>query len=72
MSTTKSSSRLRELQGKNAAAKRWDRPDKDQIAAEYAEQRLADFISRVIAEAPPLSDEQRTRIAALLRAGGAA
>ena len=31
---------------------------------------LAEHVSRVIAEAPPLSDEQLSRIAALLRAGG--
>jgi hypothetical protein len=31
---------------------------------------LAEHVSRVIAEAPPLSDEQLCRIAALLRAGG--
>lgn len=32
---------------------------------------LAEHVARVIAEAPPLSDEQLTRIAALLRAGAA-
>jgi hypothetical protein len=31
---------------------------------------LAEHVSRVIAEAPPLSDEQLSRIAALLRVGG--
>lgn len=34
--------------------------------------RLEDHVQRVLAEAPPLTDEQRERIAALLRAGGAA
>ena len=33
---------------------------------------LQDHIRRIIAESPPLSDEKRERIAALLRIGGAA
>lgn len=33
--------------------------------------RLEEYVTRVVAEAPPLTDEQRERIAALLRAGGA-
>jgi hypothetical protein len=35
-------------------------------------ERLAQHVARVVAEAPPLTPEQRDRIAALLRAGGAA
>lgn len=35
-------------------------------------ERLAEHVARVVAQAPPLTDEQRERIAALLRAGGAA
>ena len=31
---------------------------------------LAEHVSRVIAEAPPLSDDQLSRVAALLRTGG--
>lgn len=34
--------------------------------------RLEDHVRKVVSEAPPLSNEQRERIAALLRAGGAA
>jgi hypothetical protein len=33
-------------------------------------ERLAQHVARVVSEAPPLSPEQRDRIAALLRAGG--
>jgi hypothetical protein len=31
---------------------------------------LEEHVAKVVAEAPPLTDEQRTRISALLRAGG--
>lgn len=34
--------------------------------------RLADYISRVVDEAPPLSPEQRDRLAVLLRGGATA
>lgn len=33
--------------------------------------KLEEYVTRVVAEAPPLTDEQRERIAGLLRAGGA-
>ncbi|WP_193048194.1 hypothetical protein [Mycolicibacterium baixiangningiae] len=33
---------------------------------------LEEYVRRVVSEAPPLTDEQRDRIAALLRAGGVA
>lgn len=33
-------------------------------------ERLADHVRRVVAEAPPLTDEQRAKISALLRSGG--
>ncbi|MEZ5150698.1 hypothetical protein [Rhodococcus zopfii] len=32
--------------------------------------KLEEYVTRVVAEAPPLTDEQRERIASLLRAGG--
>lgn len=34
--------------------------------------RLEDYVKKTLQAAPPLTDEQRERIAALLRAGGAA
>lgn len=34
-------------------------------------EEVAQHVARVIADAPPLTDEQRERIASLLRAGGA-
>ena len=37
-----------------------------------AEAKIVDYVEKVVASAPPLSDEQLNRIAALLRAGGAA
>jgi hypothetical protein len=59
----------KQLQAKAAAAKRWNRPDRDELSREYAAQRITDCIRKVLADAPPLTDEQRDRIAAILRGG---
>lgn len=58
---------LKRLQAQNAAAQRWDRPDKDEVARDYTAARLADYIKRVVDEAPPLTAEQRDKLSALLR-----
>lgn len=64
-------SSTKQLQAKSAAAKRWNRPDRDDLTRDYAAQRISDCVQKILAKAPPLTDEQRERIAALLRAGGA-
>ncbi|ADU49176.1 hypothetical protein [Intrasporangium calvum] len=48
--------------------------DPDLVAARQAHKaaRLQGYIERVVADWPPLSDEQRARLAVLLRGGGAA
>ncbi|MCE5291424.1 MAG: hypothetical protein LLG14_19600 [Nocardiaceae bacterium] len=33
----------------------------------HAESKIADYIEKVVSEAPPLTDEQRDRLAAILR-----
>lgn len=57
----------RQLQAKAAAAKRWNRDDHDEIARDYATQRLAEYIEKILAEAPPLTDDQRTKLTDLFR-----
>jgi hypothetical protein len=46
--------------------------DPDLIAAkrDLRASRAEDYISRIVAEAPPLTEDQRSRIAALLQGGG--
>ncbi|QNF93578.1 hypothetical protein [Janibacter sp. YB324] len=46
--------------------------DPELIAArrQLRETRLAEHIAKVVAEAPPLTAEQRDRLAVLLRGGG--
>jgi hypothetical protein len=50
-------------------------PDDPAIAdarRDLAAASLEEYISRIVAEAPPLTEDQRSRIAALLRGGEAA
>ena len=61
---------VRSLQGKVAAARRWGQASQE-LERDYAAERLAEHVARVVAQAPPLTSAQRDRIAGLLRAGGA-
>lgn len=44
-----------------------DDPELIEARRNLKAERLADYVARVVAEAPPLTDAQRDRIAALLR-----
>lgn len=61
----------RRLRGQIAAASR-HHPDTDlrPLRRDLAAEKLADYIAEVVAEAPPLTDDQVDRIAGLLRGGG--
>ncbi len=59
----------RSARARLAAAKR-HHPDDDKthkLAAQYKTERLAKHIERLLATAPPLSQDQRDRLAVLLR-----
>lgn len=56
--------------GRHAAAVRWNKPNQDETARDLATERIADYVRRVVADAPPLTPAQRDRIVTLLRAGG--
>ncbi len=49
---------------------RGDHPDVIARQQDYKASRLADYIVRTVSSAPPLTQEQRDRLALLLRAGG--
>jgi len=63
-------STIRSLQGQSAAAHRWDSPNKDDLAREYAAARIAAYVERTVSSAPPLTTEQRDKLALLLRGSG--
>jgi len=65
------SARTRQLVGTLAATKR-HHPETDvtPLLGDLAAQRLEDYITKVVAAAPPLTPEQRDRLALLLRPVG--
>jgi hypothetical protein len=64
---------VRRATAKLAAAQRWHRgKETAELTRDLAAERLADHIQRVVNSAPPLTAEQRDRLASLLRGGDAA
>lgn len=60
----------RSLQARLAAEHRY-RPDEDhtELRRQLKAEQLADYIRRTVDAAPPLTDDQRERLALLLRGG---
>jgi hypothetical protein len=60
-------SRAEKLNAKIANIKRWH-PDRDttELERERNEAKLTAYVKKVVSEAPPLTDEQRQRIAQIL------
>ncbi len=48
---------------------RWGHADKDEARRDLLASNVEAYVSRVLADAPPLTNEQRERIAALLAPG---
>ena len=62
---------VRRLAARKAAQSRWNGTTSETASA-LAEAQLTAHIKRVVDQAPPLTDEQRTRLAALLHTPGGA
>jgi len=60
---------LRVEAARAGAAARWKKPNADDQRRQLAATRLADYIKRTVDNAPPLTAEQRDRLALLLRGG---
>lgn len=61
---------LNQLKGRHGMAVRYygaDSPQARQAAEELAAAKASIYIERILAEAPPLTPEQRTRLAELLK-----
>jgi hypothetical protein len=68
MTWTQERSRLARLSKTHAP----DSPLVLEARRDFRAARLEDYIAKTVAEAPPLTDEQRDRLAVLLRGGVAA
>ena len=75
MSTTSRSEQAR-VAALSRCVRTGERPADDPALADakrnFKALRAEEYITRVLSEGPPLTDQQRTRLADLFRAGGAA
>jgi len=55
----------RSLAARKAAQTRWSTPDPN-IDRDLAAAKIAGYVKKVVADSPPLTEEQRARIASLL------
>ncbi len=62
----------RRLVSQIAAASRWGSGDVDAARRDLAASRAEEYIARLVASAPPLTSEQRSKLAVLLLGGVAA
>jgi hypothetical protein len=71
MPASTTSPRRRQVRAQKAALTRWGyKPtDPEVVDADrnLAESRIEDYVRKILAEAPPLRSEQRTRLAELLK-----
>jgi hypothetical protein len=58
---------LRRVAARHAAERRWRKRPNDKTGAELAEAQLTNYIRKVVAVAPPLTDFQVERLSTLLR-----
>ena len=56
---------LRHAVARTGAARRWGRDDQD-ARRDLATEQIAAYIDRIVAAAPPLTDEQRDRLVTLI------
>lgn len=64
-----SSSEVKSLQGKKAAAIRWGNPDVTNVDRDLAAEKIAAYIEKVVSTAPPLTSAQKSRLSALIGGG---
>lgn len=64
-----SSSEVRSLQGKKAAAVRWAQPNEVDVSRDLAAAKIAAYIVQITTSAPPLTAAQRSRLTALIGSG---
>jgi hypothetical protein len=66
------SPQLRRASARAGAAVRWQGEDTRDARRDLAAERIAAYVERVLADAPPLDAEQKARLSLLLHGGAAA
>ena len=57
---------VRSAQARHAAAVRWRKPNQAETARDLAYVRLDEYIRQIVESAPPLTSDQRAKLALLL------
>ena len=61
--------KMRLMRAEKFARRSGDRSEVDGLRRQYVEAKIAAYVQRLVAEAPPLTEDQKTQLRSLLSAG---
>jgi hypothetical protein len=61
--------KMRLMRAEKLALRSGDRNDVDDLRRQYVEAKIEAYVQRVVAEAPPLTEDQKTRLRSLFSTG---
>jgi hypothetical protein len=62
--------KMRLMRAEKLARKSGDRSEVDDLRRQYVEAKIGAYVQRVVAEAPPLTEDQKTRLRSLFSTAG--
>jgi hypothetical protein len=62
--------KMRLMRAAKLARRSGDRSEVDDLRRQYVEAKIAAYVQRVVAEAPPLTEDQKTRLRSLFSTAG--
>jgi hypothetical protein len=62
--------KMRLMRAAKLARRSGDRSEVDDLRRQYVEAKIAAYVQRVVAEAPPLTEDQRSRLRSLFSTAG--
>jgi hypothetical protein len=62
--------KMRVMRAEKFARRSGDRSEVDDLRRQYVEAKIAAYVERVVAEAPPLTEDQKTRLRSLFSTAG--
>jgi hypothetical protein len=62
--------KMRLMRAEKFARKSGDRSEVDDLRRQYVEAKIGAYVQRVVAEAPPLTEDQKTRLRSLFSTAG--
>jgi hypothetical protein len=62
--------KMRLMRAEKLARRSGDRSEVDDLRRQYVEAKIEGYVQRVVAAAPPLTEDQKTRLRSLFSTGG--